>query len=242
MWRHGRSAARVRRRAGLPVRGESRHGARRRRASSRRLGTGRRSGGGAPPRAGHAACRSTPRSCTREAAGRAAPESASRRRRSPPSRRRAAGRTRRRGRCDRPGAALRAAPPAARPVTDSSPSSQPGRDPVFVVDAGRVRLEDDLDAHGYAVAASCPQAAAMSRPRVSRIGRREPRRVEHRLERRDPLARRAVVHPGRVVRDQVHLEDVRSSSSASAAACSRESLTPASITYSTNTLRRRSSK
>ena len=49
--------------------------------------------------------------------------------------------------------------------------------------------------------------------------------------------------PGRVVRDQVHLEDLRDRAARQATrACSTRSFTPASITYSTKTLRRRSSK
>ena len=57
-------------------------------------------------------------------------------------------------------------------------------------------------------AASWPQAAAMSRPRVSRTVAGRPGCVEHGLERVDRPPRRAVERAGRVVRDQVDLEDV----------------------------------
>ncbi len=61
----------------------------------------------------------------------------------------------------------------------------------------------------YRVAASWPHAAAMSRPRVSRTVAGSRARSSTALERRDRVPRRAVVHPGRVVGDQVDLEELR---------------------------------
>ena len=59
------------------------------------------------------------------------------------------------------------------------------------------------------VAASWPQAAAMSRPRVSRTVEGMRARSSTCLNAAIAVARGAVVDPGRVVRDQVHLEDLR---------------------------------
>ena len=61
-----------------------------------------------------------------------------------------------------------------------------------------------------AFAASWPQAASMSRPRVSRTVARHPVLLERGLEGGDRLARGALVgRVGRVERDQVDLEDPR---------------------------------
>ena len=64
--------------------------------------------------------------------------------------------------------------------------------------------------------------------------------LEHRLERGDRARRGAVVHPGRVVRDQVDLVDPRVEQLGERdAPGAYVSLTPASITYSMKTCRRR---
>src|SRR5581483_2677947 len=94
-------------------------------------------------------------------------------------------------------------------------------------------------APGRAPAASCPQAAAMSRPRVRRT-------VAGSRARSRTVLKRAIASRDEPSYDPVGLYGIRltlkrfgSSSAASARACSGRSLTPASSTYSTNTFRRR---
>src|SRR5262249_23115969 len=108
-------------------------------------------------------------------------------------------------------------------------------------------LVEPLLGHGGGVyaardAASWPQAASMSRPRVSRTVAGSPARSSTALNasiaRRDEPSNWA----GRVYGIRLTLNARRSGSSTSCRACSTRSLTPASITYSTNTLRRRSAK
>ena len=110
----------------------------------------------------------------------------------------------------------------------------------------RVANQRTLDAYLAALGGAGGELAAGGgdvAPAREAHRRGQARPVEHRLERVDRGARRAVERARRVVRDEVHLEHapVEQRRRAPARAATR-SLTPASITYSMKTRRRRSAK
>ena len=88
-------------------------------------------------------------------------------------------------------------------------------------------------------AASCPQAASMSRPRVRRTVARTPCSSSTALNAAIALGEEPSYIPVGLYGIRLTLKIFASSSSASATACGSVSLTPASITYSMNTRRRR---